>query len=151
MIPYYFYGLSGPSDRQLNINYFRDVAFPLAITNHIAFWCLVLGVPACHRAKLANVRHSSEVEYYQTSTLRLLRQHHSRVPDDVSDEAIVACIYRANFEMAPGFGSPGHATIHMRHAANIIRRRGGPKSLRTNPRLTIAVNIFDYVALDFAG
>ena len=144
-----FNGIKEPSAFELRFNWFRDVVFPLAMQDEAAFRNAILSPAAVHLATMKGMATSSEVEYEQFWSLRLLREHFHRRPNDASDSAIVMCLFRSILESKPMISKAGNPLIHMRQVMQMIRTRGGPEALSNNPLLVMLTNICYYCCTEY--
>lgn len=126
-------------------NWYTAVFVPEGMKGPVAFQNTIL----VHAANTwAWVRNEQETEYtlaHRNRSISMLRDHMTKNPGDISDQAIIASLSAAGLEdFDPRPGRKPVSWVHMRAAREMIRARGGPAAFE-GTRLGMLINWQDYI------
>ncbi|KAL1965386.1 hypothetical protein VTN77DRAFT_5823 [Rasamsonia byssochlamydoides] len=126
-------------------NWYAEVFVPEAMKGAVTFVNTVLVHAANTWAWVHNETETRSTLLHRQRAISMLKDHMSKFPDDVSDNAITACMSAAALEdFDPRPGRKEISWIHMRQARRMIRDRGGPAAFE-NTKLAMLINWQDYI------
>lgn len=126
-------------------NWYTEVFVPEAMKGALTFVNTILVHAANTWAWVHNQTETRSTLLHRQRAISMLRDHMTKFPHDISDNAITACMSAAALEdFDPRPERKEISWIHMRQARRMIRDRGGPAAFE-NTKLAMLINWQDYI------